>query len=268
MASGNRPTGWLVLLLVLVGAPAAVAAPPTAVLRGSVVDEDDVPVAAVEVVVRAAEGQAQTIFSDVLGHFELVGLAPGKISVSLSKPGYFRLSDQPFELKEGTSDVVFTLSHEHELHERVEVSSRAERIDPQSTEHQQSLMTQDILDLPVASSHDLQEYLATLPNVVTDSSQEVHVAGARTNQTEYLLDGFEIGDPATRDLNARVDVDSIRAVDALSGRFGAQYANALARVSWRLKLLLAMTAGACTRRISFPPSASRKGRIWATGIPA
>jgi hypothetical protein len=58
----------------------------------------------------------------------------------------------------------------------------------------------------------------------------MHVAGGRSGDAEYLLDGFEIGDPATGELTSRLDVDSVREVQVASGRYGAQYAHAAGAV--------------------------------------
>ena len=40
----------------------------------------------------------------------------------------------------------------------------------------------------------------------------LHVAGGRSGDAEYLLDGFEIGDPVSGELTSRLDVDSVREV--------------------------------------------------------
>jgi hypothetical protein len=61
---------------------------------------------------------------------------------------------------------------------------------------------------------------------VQDNSGAIHVAGGRSGDAEYLLDGFEIGDPVTGELTSRLDIDSVREVQVASGRYGAQYAHA------------------------------------------
>jgi hypothetical protein len=199
-------------------------------LKGSIADENGVPVSGVTIVVKSPGGSAQYAYSDDTGHFEVLVPTPGEYLLSLSKPDYFRLTDQPVPLQEGTNEVSFTLSHEFEVHESVEVRSSTKQIDPLQTGHQETLDAQDILDIPAYSTHDLTAYLPAIAGVVQDSSGAIHVAGGRSGDAEYLLDGFEIGDPVTGVLTSRLDIDSVREVQVASGRYGAQYAHAAGAV--------------------------------------
>ena len=80
------------------------------------------------------------------------------------------------------------------------------------------------------STHDLRNSLQVLPEVVRDTAGQLHIAGGRAGETQYLLDGFDIGDPATGNLSVRVNVDSLRSAQMESGRYSAQYGNAGAGV--------------------------------------
>jgi hypothetical protein len=229
-AMSERPSKTTLLLFVFLIVHAAAAALPPAQLRGKVVDENGVPVAGVEIVAQPASGQKQTIYSDEGGRYELNSLAVGECRVSLSKPGFFRLVGQPVQLEEGENEVSFTLSHEFEIHETVEVLSSAARIEPQEAAHQETLVAREIRDIPVPGSHNLRNTLPALPGALSDNLGLLHVAGARAGQTEFLLDGFEIGNPATGDLTVRVNVDTVRSMTVETGRYGAQYAHAGAGV--------------------------------------
>ncbi|HXJ73705.1 MAG TPA: TonB-dependent receptor, partial [Candidatus Dormibacteraeota bacterium] len=63
--------------------------------------------------------------------------------------------------------------------------------------------------------------LAALPEITRDNLANLHVAGARSGETQYLLDGFEIGDPVNGQLTARFNVDSTRAAEVQTGNIGA-----------------------------------------------
>lgn len=199
-------------------------------MRGTVVDENGVPVPGVEVVIRDASSQLRTTHTDEAGRFAFLGLAPGELHVTLTKAGFFALSDYALTLPEGFTETSLTLNHETEVHEKVEVSSSAARVDPQDTSHQATLVAREIRDIPVPSTHVLQNSLVTLPGLIRDSVGGLHVAGSRVADTAYFLDGFEIGDPATGALNARFDVDSIRALEVQTGRYSAAYPHAAAGV--------------------------------------
>jgi hypothetical protein len=162
--------------------------------------------------------------------FDFSAAAAGVYRLSLNKVGFFRVSEQPFVLKEGNNEITFTANHETEIHEEVEVYSSTESIKPLVTSHAEALIAREIRDIPVQSTHDLRSSLQVMPEVVRDRSGQLHVAGGRSSETQYLLDGFDIGDPVTGDLSVRVNVDSVRQAEVESGRYGAQYGRAGAGV--------------------------------------
>jgi hypothetical protein len=59
-----------------------------------------------------------------------------------------------------------------------------------------------------------------------DASGRVHIAGARQGQTEVLLDGFEVNDPANGSLTPRFNVDAVQTVTTETGGYGAQFSHA------------------------------------------
>jgi hypothetical protein len=199
-------------------------------LRGQVIDENGQPVARAEVVRHFSDGESQTIYTDAGGRFELHAIGESKVHLSLSKPGFFRIDDRVIDLAPGANEVSLTLNHETELQEKIEVQSEPVQIDPDSTSHQESLVQHEILNAPVPSNHDLQQYLKTIPQVVGDANGTLHVAGARQAQTEVLLDGFEINDPANGTFTSRVNVDAVRSVTIETGGYGAQFAHASAGI--------------------------------------
>ena len=218
-------------ILMLFSSVLAMCAPPSVRLHGKVVDEDGKPVSNLEVIIQSPGEQAPaTIRTDTTGKFEYSGAGAGEYRVSLNKVGFFRVTDQLFMLREGDNEISFTANHETEIHEEVEVYSSSESIKPLVTSHSDTLIAREIRDIPVSSTHDLRSSLQTLPEVVRDSTGQLHISGGRTGETQYLLDGFDIGDPVTGNLTVRVNVDSVRAAEVQSGRYGAQYGRAGAGV--------------------------------------
>jgi Carboxypeptidase regulatory-like domain len=205
-------------------------APAPVQLQGRVTDENDLPVAAVEVTVRGPNGATQVTHTDEAGSFELEAPAPGDYAVSLAKAGYFRITDHTIHLDQGSYQVAFTLSHEFEVHEAIDVVAPETEINPGQPAAEQSLEARQILDIPSNKTHDLQSYLPSLPSVLRDPSGDLHVAGGRVGETDYRLNGFEIGDPATGGLTSRLNVDTIEAVEVQSGGIGAEYPHAGAGV--------------------------------------
>jgi hypothetical protein len=199
-------------------------------LRGSVLDEDGKPVAGLEVTILPPGEPSIITHTDTAGIFEYTGVQAGEYHLSLNKAGFFRLTDQRLILSEGMNEVSFTVNHETEIHEEVEVYSSTESIQPLVTSHTDTLIAREIRDIPVPSTHDLRSSLQVLPEIVRDKSGQLHIAGGRTEETQHLLDGFDIGDPVTGNLAVRVNVDSVRLAEVESGRYGTQYGNAGAGV--------------------------------------
>jgi Carboxypeptidase regulatory-like domain/TonB-dependent Receptor Plug Domain len=199
-------------------------------LRGLVNDEDGHPVPRAEVTAKWSLNHSFTAYTDAAGQFQITPISEGGVSVSISKPGFFEIKDQNLTLNPGVNEVTFTLNHETELQTRVNVVSGPSRIDPDTTSHREALTQREILNAPVRSSHDIQQNLIPMPNVLLDSDGQIHIAGARQEQTEILLDGFEINDPATGSFATRLNVDGVQTVTVETGGYGAQYAHAAAGI--------------------------------------
>ena len=179
-------------------------------LHGQVIDEDGQPVPRVEITQHLSNGNTRTVYSDAAGSFELPNLTEAQVHLTISKPGFFRIEDRVVDLSAGSAEVTITLNHETEIQQQLEVKSSPVQIDPDTTSHQESIVQHEILNTPTPSSHDLQQSLRAIPQVVADINGRLHVAGARQGQTEVLLDGFEINDPATGGFTSRVNVDAVR----------------------------------------------------------
>jgi hypothetical protein len=217
-------------LVMIFSAGFAAGTPEAVRLRGSVIDEGGKRVADIEVEIQPPGIPGQTTHTDMTGIFEYSGATAGEYRLNLNKAGFFRLSDQRLILKEGENEVSFTVNHETEIHEEVEVYSSSDSIRPLETSHSDTLIAREIRDIPIPTTHDLRSSLQTLPEVVRDPSGQLHIAGGRTGETQYLLDGFDIGDPVDGNLTVRVNVDSVRGAEVESGRYSTQYGRAGAGV--------------------------------------
>jgi hypothetical protein len=210
----------------------ALAAADSAACSGAVVDENDVPIGAAQIKLESVQTKSAVYSSetDGAGHFAFHNLPAGEYQAEVRKEGFFVLSGKQVSLHPGANEIIFTLNHAQELHERVQVAAPANQIDTQDTTQRSTLTAQDIRDIPVPSSHILQESLVALPEIVRDNLANIHVAGARSGDTQYLLDGFEIGDPTNGTLSSRFNIDATRAAEVQTGRIGAAFAHSGAGV--------------------------------------
>ncbi len=219
------------LFALLCGITAAkISADDSADCAGVIVDENNVPIAAAKIALQSSTGRSYRAETDGAGRFLLRNLPAGDYKVEARKEGFFVLAGQTVTLRPGSNDVTLTLKHAEELHEQVQVTAAANQIDTQDTAQKETLTAREIRDIPVPNSHILQESLTALPEVVRDNAGGLHIAGARSGETQYLLDGFEIGDPVNNTLSARFNVDATRAAEVQTGRIGAGYAHSGASV--------------------------------------
>lgn len=193
-------------------------------LHGRVLDENGLPVGGAQVKLEVAGGQIFSALTDEAGSFSLK-IPPAEYTVRIEKVGFFVLAGEKVVLTLDATEFSFTLNHEQEVHEQVDVVANANRVEPTDTTQSATLTATHIRDIPVPSSHDLQQSLVALPQVVRDNSDLIHIAGARNTQEQYLLDGFEIGNPINNSLTAHLSVDALRSAEVQTGRFGAQYAH-------------------------------------------
>jgi hypothetical protein len=197
---------------------------------GVVVDENGVPIAAAKIALQNSTGQSFRAETDGAGRFLLHNIPAGDYKVEARKEGFFVLANESLNLRAGQNEITLTLKHAEELHEQVQVTAAPNQIDTQDTTQRETITAREIRDIPVPNSHLLQESLTAMPQVVQDSVGGLHIAGARSGETQYLLDGFEIGDPVNNTLSARFNIDATRTAEVQTGRIGAGYAHSGANV--------------------------------------
>ena len=136
----------LVLWLILATAYTA-GAPQQVILRGSAVDEAGKPVEGLEVAIQSPSGETQIVHTDIAGAFEFQTPTAGAYHLSFNKSGFFRITGQKILLDAGVNEASFTVFHETEIHQEVEVYSSSEDIQPLVTTHSDSLVAREIRDI-------------------------------------------------------------------------------------------------------------------------
>src|SRR5262249_14293333 len=192
-------------------------------------DETGQPVTGVEVTLSIAPIAQHTSTND-LGRFRFEAVCRGDYHLNFEKSGFFRLSNYAVTVTSESAEIAVTLNHEYEMRSNVDVVASPHEVDPQQTRHEDELVAHEIREDPVPSSHTLQNALPAIPGIVQDNIGLLHIAGAHTEDTVYLLDGFKINNPASGLFNARVNVDPVRTAAVATGRYGAQFPGAGAGV--------------------------------------
>ena len=221
-------TSALVCLTFLL--PFEMRAAESAGCSGVVVDENNVPVASVQLQLQDPAGHIFRTETDGAGRFIFKDLSAGDYTLEVHKQGYFLIAGRALTLQPGPNELHLSLNHADEVHQRVQVTAPANEIDPQETAQRTTLTARDIRDIPTSNSHVLAQSLVALPEITMDHLNNLHVAGARSGETQYLLDGFEIGDPVNNRLTSRFNVDAARAAEVQTSRFAAGYAHSGANI--------------------------------------
>jgi len=230
MGSLRLLTSALICFTSLALTPTRARAADFATFTGLILDENRVPIPAAQLKLEDTSAHVYRTESDTAGRFTLKNLPAGDYKLEVRKEGFFVIANRALTLEPGPNDLTLTLNHAEEVHEQVQVTAPANQIDPQDTTQRDTLTARDIVNIPVASPHILAQSLVALPEITQDNADNLHVAGARSSETQYLLDGFEISDPTNNQLTARFNVDAARTAEVQTGNIGANYAHSGANI--------------------------------------
>src|SRR5437763_12288413 len=167
--------------------------------------------------------ESMRIHTDAAGRGRFLNLDPEhSFTVQAQKGNFYSVTQQELRFT-GAETLELTLPHVQELKETVNVTASAQGIDPAQTSDTKSLGTPEIINIPYPTSRDIRNLLPFLPQVVQDSTGQVHVAGADTYETTDVLDGFEITSPVSGVLAMRFSADAVREVSVQSSRVSTQF---------------------------------------------
>ena len=208
----------LLLTLALAAAAVAQTAPaPTIVVQ----DENGRAVSAAWVYLDAPAQPATRCLTDFTGRCSFPSLAAGTYQLRIEKENYYAAVEQGVRI-ESNSTVEVTISHQQEVREVVNVQESPPAIDPEQVASQERLSGLDVINMVYPETNDYRSALNFLPGVIADQGGQPHVAGAQTYQTETLLDGFNVTQPANGQLLVRVSTDAFRSIQVESAREPAE----------------------------------------------
>lgn len=187
---------------------------------GRVVDETGAPVSGARVEARTDSGPAARASSDLAGNFALELPSAGPYSLRAERLGFYALETQPQALEAGRP-LLLTLNHLQEFHEQVEVRASSAVMDAQQPADRKELTGAEIQAVPYPGPQDYRNALPLMNGVVQDNSGLAHVNGGEAYQTSYTLNGFNMADPVTGRLEARVNVEAIQTMALETSRYSA-----------------------------------------------
>ena len=192
-------------------------------VTGRVVDETGAAVEGARIEIRPGTGSLPIVASsDVAGNFKVSLPEAGAYSILVERQGFFVFRGQDQRFETAPSQLTITLNHQREFSEKIDVVASPPAIDPQQPADRKTVDTAEILSLPVANSQDYRSSMNLLDGVVLDSAGQHHVNGGAANQTAYSIDGFNVANPVTGLLDARVNVESVQFLNVETSRLSAE----------------------------------------------
>jgi hypothetical protein len=216
------------LLRAIAGIAFCCAAQAQITVSGRVTDETGVAVSGARVVLHAnplpgigtAVPPDIAASSDLAGNFSLAAPA-GVYDIRVEREGFYVFNLRSQTIAEEQSQFAITLNHQQEYPEKIEVKDSPPGIDPQQPADRRSLTSTEIQAIPYSAPQDYRNALQLMNGVYADNAGQFHFNGAAVNQTNYTLDGFNISNPVTGQLDTRINIDTIQTMEVMSGRFTA-----------------------------------------------
>jgi len=193
------------------------------VVSGRVVDETGTAVSGAGVELSSAKGVTAAASSDAAGDFRISLPKPGDYAIRAERLGFYLFRGKTEHFDETTNLLTITLNHLQEFSERVDVTASPSRIEPQQPTEHKEVDNTEILAVPYAAPQDYRNALPLMDGVLQDNVGALHFNGGSSNETNYTLDGFDISNPATGQLGARMNIDSIQSIAVESSRSAAEY---------------------------------------------
>ena len=199
-------------------------------LRGTVVDEDELPIPSVTVTISSENliGGEQVRTTEVAGGFHFVELPPGVYTLVANKGGFQTVSMSGIQVNVGRTTVqtvVMPVGAEVEVYD---VVAKQSAVDVENTSTGQVLTKEFLQRIPAGRSY--QSAVQMVSGVQSGTGGNPNMGGAATNENTYMLDGATITDPVTGTFSANFNYDAIQQIEVILGGYEAEYGISLGGV--------------------------------------
>src|SRR5690349_8781095 len=186
---------------------------PAATLIGSVVDASGSLVAGARVEIRnTATNEIRKTECDEKGEFTAPNLAPGLYDITVSKDGFRLLRETNLELQlEQQARMEFHLELGSTI-QTVEVQASAPLINTENAVKGEVVVSQQMVQIPLNGRDFTDLALLTpgvLPNAQGGAGSAMAINGARADNTNFIIDGFNDQNPRGGAAQARPNIESM-----------------------------------------------------------
>ena len=193
-------------------------------LMGRVTDKTNSPISGA-MILASPVGGVQTLRtqSDPTGFFALTLPSTGDYAISIDKQAFYLHKIESLRIEASPLEIHISLESIHELQTKVEVSASQGSFDMDRTAPQNTLSSRTLFDVPFPNQNSLRSGLRMLPGLVQDARGGIHIYGSAEEQTHHNFEGFQLNDPLTGKLEARMSLEAVESVDAAPGQPSAEF---------------------------------------------
>ncbi len=238
---------WVVMatvLLLLVSLPSSHAQTVTGSIVGTVKDAQGASMANASVTAKSLEtGAERSTMTDAAGGYNIVSVPAGAYDVTVTAQGFQTEIQKGLTMTVGAvvrADLSLKVGS---VSQQVEVTGEAPQINTSNATISGLVDDSSIRELPL-NARDWLQLALTQSNVVnmggaagggaTGAGVKIFVAGARSTENVYRIDGFVVNDYGNNSpgnaLGANMGVDAIREFTVLSSGFSAEYGRSVGGV--------------------------------------
>jgi hypothetical protein len=193
------------------------------VVNGTVADESKRPLESARVTLEAENrGAVLRAYSNKNGEFNFNLSSAGVYLFSVSLSGFYEINKKAVSLIVGANIITIDLIAADPTSFSIDVSPEKNLVVEQIA-LSQTLKEEEILSIPATRSNFFENMIAVMPGALRDQSGKLHFYGSSSDQTNWLLDGFNVADPSSGELETSLSVEAVQAFDLYSGRYSVEF---------------------------------------------
>lgn len=214
-------------LLLLLAVGLLLAQSPTATVVGIIKDQSGAQVPAASVTLRHIEtGEAREITSNAEGEFTITNLPPGEYRIIVAKDGFRKLEERGVVLElDQTARLEFAMQV-GSVTETMQVEATVPLLNTENAAKGDVIVSKEMVDIPL-DGRDFADLAYLVPGVGQKaqgaSGSNFNVNGARSDNTNFVIDGFNNQNPRGGAAQARPPIDAMMEFKMQTTGYSAEY---------------------------------------------
>ena len=200
---------------------------PTANIVGTVKDQSGAFVPGASITVRqTTTNEERQVKTDENGEYTVAELSPGGYAVVVEREGFHRVDERGITLEiDQTAQLDFVLQL-GAVSDAVEVTASVPLLNTESAMKGDVIVSREMTDIPL-DGRDFADLAYLVPGVAQKaqgaSGSNFAVNGARTDNTNFIIDGFNDQSPRGGSAQARPPIDAMMEFKMQTTGYSAEY---------------------------------------------